>query len=553
MKDRYFDGISLFLIALASYVLNHQITAISNIEMGDEGFYMYQGITGFRLGLQTDWGPIYSLWYKFLSFFESDTVRLYYLNMVLMSSLTTLAIYIAIRLAGFRWWWALYSALVFHFSQINFPQGVKVSIFLFLSTLILYIVCDRYFRNQIYKALVITTFSYFVFTYIRPEVIVSFGLCMAVLIGATIRFRKSPLPLAGITVGILLIFFGIGSPLSDKGQSAFKQDFSYNYNMQHMEDERLKPYNNWVDYEVMSRIIFGEPVKGFADALVKHPALVIENHILFNITNLSKQLLNIIYSYVEPVSKLPGLRFIERVFYIKLAWILLLIIGIAVVSFRKTAQNLAAEVTKNPLPYLMSSLAILAPCISSVYSMGTKIRYLPPFYFFFPLFIGLLVTSIHLRPWLVHRMSWEALTRPGVKYGLQFIFLTGIALFLLWGWKRQVPKMPGDNELVEYVKDLTAPVKDKDRIRIFDNKDQLITYIGGNAVSYADYPRNTDFFKFVDQKDINLIVFRPIILDYYKADTSLQRFIQNPPPAFIKKDGPKPGGYSFIRRDLLVN
>ncbi|GAB3339309.1 hypothetical protein GCM10027299_52150 [Larkinella ripae] len=551
MKNRYLDGISLLLIVLACYVLNHQITAISNIQMGDEGFYMYQGISNFRLGLQTDWGPVYSLWYKFLSFFESDTVRLYYLNMVLLSSLPTLALYGAIRLAGFRWWWALYATLVFHFSAINFPEGVKVSIFLFLSTLLLFIGCARFLKHDLYKSLLITTFCYYGFTYIRPEVIVSFGLCMAVLIGATIRIRKSPVALSGIAVGILIIFFGVGSPLSDKGESAFKQDFSYNYNMQHLDDERLKPYNNWVDYETMSRIIFGEPVKGFGDALIKHPALVIENHLLFNARNFADQLAKLLFTYVEPVSKLPGFSFTARLYSSKLVWLLLLMVAITVVSLRKTGRKLASTVVEQPLPFLMASLAILAPIVSSLYSMGTKPRYLPPFYFFFPVFIGLLASSIQVRPWLQKSIENTTLKSRSVQWGLGSVFLAGMGLFLGWNWKQQVPKPLGENELVEYVKQLTEPVKDKNRIRIFDNKDQLITYVGGNAISYAEYQRNTDFYAFVRQKDINLLVFRPILLDYYKGDSSLQRFIQNPPPTFLKKEGLKPGEYSFIRKDLL--
>ncbi|MGA0558163.1 hypothetical protein ACO2Q8_15995 [Larkinella sp. VNQ87] len=551
MKERVFDGISLLLIALACYVLNHQITAISNIQMGDEGFYMYQGITLFRLGLQTDWGPIYSLWYKFLSFFESDTVRLYYLNMVLLSSLPTLVLYTAIRLVGLRWWWALYSALVFHFSTINFPEGVKVSIFLFLATLLLYVACERFFKKNLYKALVLTTFCYYVFTYIRPEVIVSFGLCLMVLIGVTIRLRQSPIALLGVVVSVLVIFVSVGSPLSDKGESAFKQDFSYNYNMQHPDDQRLKPYNNWVDYEVMSRIIFGEPVKGFGDALVKHPALVLEQHILFNARNFGQQLATLLYSYLEPISKLPGLAFIERLYYHKLTWLFIIGGFLAMISLRKTGHKIAETVLKNPLPYLMTSLAILAPIVSSLYSMGTKPRYLPPFYFFFPVLIGLVVSSLQQRPWLRSLANNELGKNEWVRYGLRVFFLLGMGLFLVWGWQRQVPKSPGDNELISYVRQITSSVKDKNRIRIFDNKDQLITYIGGNAVSYAEYKRNTDFNTFLQQKDINLIVFRPVILDYYKADSSVQRFIQNPPPTFIKKEGLKPGEYSFIRRDLL--
>ncbi|GAB2519510.1 hypothetical protein [Spirosoma aerophilum] len=551
MKNKLFDGISLLLLFIAIYVLNHQLTTIADIQMGDEGFYMYQGISNFRLGLQTDWGPAYSLWYKFLSLFESDTIRLYYLNMFLLSSLPTIALYGALRLAGFRWYWSLYATLVFHFSQMNFPEGVKVSILLFLLTLVVFMVCARYLRHRLQLSFAALTLMYFLFAYFRPESVVPFALCFVLLVGATLWFRQSFYPVAGIVAVALLLFFGVGSPLSEKGDKAFKQDFSYNYAMRHPEDKRLGTYSNWVDYDVMTELIFGEHVKGFGDALIKHPDIILADHLLPNIFNLGVQLGTLLETYIRPLSYLPGAATVERLFHRKITWVLLVIGFLALVSIRQSARRVGRTVMANPWPYLVATSAIVAPIVSSVYSMGIKIRYLPNFYFFIPVVIGVVGMNLQGRPWLTNALANR---KPLVRLTgrvLTVLLLVGIGAWMVWEWQHQTPSPGNDRRLLQYTKELTAPIVHKDRIRIFDNPDALPTYFGYTSVSYDNYKRYTDFYKFVDRNDINLIIFRSEIARYYQSDTSLQRFIQQPPAAFIRKPGFDPNTYSFIRRDLL--
>src|SRR5205823_1089529 len=117
--------------------------------------------------------------------------------------------------------------------------------------------------------------------------------------------------------------------------------------------------------------------------------------------------------------------------------------------------------------------------------------------------------------------------------------------------QHQTPTTTNGRKLLEYTKQLTAPIPDKNQIRIFDNPDELPTHLSGTSISYDRYKRYSDFYKFVEQNDINLIIFRTEIAQYYKNDTSMQRFIEQPPQAFIRKPGFDPNTYSFIRKDLL--
>ncbi|SOD95370.1 hypothetical protein [Spirosoma fluviale] len=551
MKNRLFEGISFLLILVAIYILNHQLTTIADVHMGDEAFYLYQGISNFRLGLQTDWGPAYSLWYKFLSFFQPDTIRLYYLNMFLMSSLSTIVLYVALRVAQFRWYWALYCTLAFHFSPINFPEGVKVSILLFLLTLLVFIMSARYLRQRLHLACALLTLTYSVFAYFRPEYVVPFGVCFVLFIGATFWFRQSFYLVAGIAAVVLLLFFGVGSPLSEKGEKAFKQDFSYNYTMRHPEDARLHEYNNWVDSEVMSQLIFGERVSGLSNALIRHPKLVLGDHLLPNMYNLSVQLISILGTYFTPLTYLRGVSALEPLLYRKLTWLLLMAGFLAAVSIRKTARVAAQRVLDNPWPYIVAITAVIAPVASSIYSMGIKIRYLPPFYFFIPVVVGALLVSIQLRPWLSQRIPAPKPVSPLVRAVLTLLFVLGVGGWMFQESQQQTPTRAIDRKLIEYTRQLTASVTDRDRIRMFENPDALTTYLGGVAIAYERYKRNSDFHEFVKQNDINLIIFRPEIMHYYRNDTSMQRFIEHPPQAFIRKLGFYPNTYTLVRQDLL--
>ncbi|MCX6214677.1 hypothetical protein [Spirosoma sp.] len=551
MKNRLFDGISILLILVAIYALNHQLATIADVHMGDEAFYLYQGVSNFRLGLQTDWGPAYSLWYKFLSFFQPDTIRLYYLNMFLMSSLPTIVLYTALRVAGFRWYWALYCTLAFHFSRMNFPEGVKVSILLFLLTLLVFIVGARYLRHQLHLACALLTLTYGVFAYFRPEFVIPFGGCFVLLIGAAIWFKQSFYPIVGVAGVVLLLFFGVGSPLSEKGEKAFKQDFSYNYTMRHPEDTRLRQYNNWVDSEVMSQLIFGERVSGFGDALINHPKLVLGDHLLPNIYNLSVQLTGILGTYFTPLTYLPGVAALEPLWHRKLTWLLLLVGFLAVVSIRQTARAVGQMVMDNPWLYIVATTAIIAPIASSVYSMGIKIRYLPPFYFFIPVVAGTLLVSLRVRPWLSQRVDLPKPLSPSTRGMLTVLFVLGLGAWMFRESEYQTPARTNDKDLIKYTRKLTASVTNRDQIRMFENPDALTTYLGGIPVAYERYKRNTDFYKFVKQNDINLIIFRPETAQYYSNDTSIQRFIEQPPETFIRKPGFYPNTYTFIRQDLL--
>ena len=76
---------SIILLILIGYFYTANFSSIFDINLWDETNYLEWGLKIEQNGLlYRTWGPLYSLWYYFLSKFEPNPIDLYYLNLKLM-------------------------------------------------------------------------------------------------------------------------------------------------------------------------------------------------------------------------------------------------------------------------------------------------------------------------------------------------------------------------------------------------------------------------------------------------------------------------------------
>lgn len=545
VPKRFFDAFSLIILCLSIFILNRQLWEIAEIELGDEAYYMSQGFFWFKNGIETDWGPVYSLWYAFLSIFQKDTIALYYLNMFLLSAIPTILIYTVLRRNGLQWYLCLYAAVVFNFSQINFPQGVKVSIFILVLWLTLYHLYFRFFNKRYYPALLLMCCFCLVLCYIRPENLVILGISILVTIVYSFYSGKSLVGVAAVIALIFLVGYIIGTPFTSRGEIAFKQDFTYNYIITHPEQTRFQPYNNWVDYELLSEMIFERKVTGLGDAMTTHGKMIIIDHFWLNFKNMMANLQIILYDFVKPFDKLLSLIGLPTLFNRLGTWIFLFIFSLVLISPKKTFLNLLTTIKNDPLPFFIALLMIISPTIGSVYSMGIKIRYLPNFYFFFPFVLALLLHSARFRsiPSIQTFPAWIYKQLPAA------VFLVGTTALMAFSWPQTFPKSTGRGYIQAALK-ITKDIKDKNQLIVFDNKDQLVTHIGGKATGYASYRRGTSFPDFLEQKKVNLIVMSPYVREYYSQDSSVINFIQHPPANFTRYRNPDSGTIFLLKKEI---
>ncbi|MBK7253132.1 MAG: hypothetical protein IPI04_04220 [Ignavibacteria bacterium] len=127
--------ISLFVLLLSGIVYVYGIEHFLDILGNDESMYLYGG-NSFPLNFpNSEYSPLYTLWYYFLNLLQPDTIRLYYLNYILMTVLPSLFIYIFLRINKAEMIISFFFSLIFLLSYSNFPTWPKVSHFALLSLL----------------------------------------------------------------------------------------------------------------------------------------------------------------------------------------------------------------------------------------------------------------------------------------------------------------------------------------------------------------------------------------------------------------------------------
>ncbi|MBK7160152.1 MAG: hypothetical protein IPH77_16870 [Ignavibacteria bacterium] len=127
--------IALFVLLLSGIVYVYGIEHFLDILGNDESMYLYGG-NSFPLNFpNSEYSPLYTLWYFSLNLLQPDTIRLYYLNYILMTVLPSLFIYIFLRINKAEMIISFFFSLIFLLSYSNFPTWPKVSHFALLSLL----------------------------------------------------------------------------------------------------------------------------------------------------------------------------------------------------------------------------------------------------------------------------------------------------------------------------------------------------------------------------------------------------------------------------------
>ena len=538
------DWLSLGVLALAGYVLCRHLSQISDLELGDEAYYGYIANHFFpERPIRGDWGPLYSLWYLFLRIFETDSVRLYFLNMVVLSTLAPLALYVGLRSAGQSWWFALYFSLVFAFSPLNVPIGVKISVLIFILSMMMLFIA-RYKNLLAADSLALLTVFATLFAYMRPENILVAGAAVVMGVGLRLYQKQILSPIFFSLIPLLVLVVCIGLPVSDKATLTFQQDFSANYAI--MYPEKVKNLNGWIDYDKIVQIAFGQKVVSVPQALQINPMLYFEAHILANhrgiVDNIKTIILDLFSPFAWIAAKIPHKS--------KIA-LLLVLLFLASIDPRKIRVSLAEvwQQTGRALLFLMAILAGVA--FASYYSSGYKIRYWVLCYAFLPILIGAIwqFWVLSLRSFVVNDQLKKVLqTGAGALFfGLVFLFLT-----------QQNDRLAAINRpqtsvaRVRYYQKLVSSLSHNREIVAFDPPDQLGTHVNWKCITWSDYKRDNTFSRFVADKKITFLYFHKFARDYYSTDSSFRAFIEKPPANFTKIYNAPDDEYIFVEEKHLA-
>lgn len=177
--------LGVLLLILAGSRIYYNIYDYMDIVYGDEVIYMKTGLN-ITQDFNRDWGPLYCIWYKFISFFFHDTITLYYFNFVFVAILASLLIYAAFLAMDIHPLVAFYFALCFISSKAVVPMWPRISLFAISILMAGIIVVSRI--RELYLRLLIFCLTLLLASYARPELYLSF--ILSVLIFITYYFAE---------------------------------------------------------------------------------------------------------------------------------------------------------------------------------------------------------------------------------------------------------------------------------------------------------------------------------------------------------------------------
>lgn len=303
-----------------------------DILFGDEAEYMRNGLDLFRI-VRNDWGPAYNIWYKFLSFFFSDTIQLYYANYIIGGVAVAVLLFLALTSIRIHYLTALYLSFCFFVSGLNINTWPRISHFV----LILILTCILFISKQKSNAKKGLSFSILLYicSYARPDLFIAFLIVLTVSIFFMFQERdklRQFLPYLLLLIAVVLFFqiiFGFPSPTYKGGlnrlYSAFCQHYTMNY--KYRTGAHFDAVTEWIEF---CKNKFPDCTT-IADVLKKHPNEFATN-LFFNIKHYLLLLLTSILSFIFPT----GIFTSRKALLIALA-LLLSVIGI--IAVRKEKRN----------------------------------------------------------------------------------------------------------------------------------------------------------------------------------------------------------------------
>lgn len=507
----YILGVIILFIAGIKWAWH--LPGTMDITFGDEAQYLRYGTDLFHT-IKKDWGPSYNIWYKCLSLFQSNPVKLFYLNYQVTGILIALVLYIFLIRYSIPSVISLWLSFCFLFSTTVIDTWPRVSHFAVI-VLLLFLIAVKNSSSKAQKLLLVTL-AFYMAAYARPELFSSFILISMVTAYFLVKERsqfKSWLPVLIVVALIILInFFIYQLPANsykgiDRTYIAFSQHYAINYVIEHK--AAFNPISEWIDF---AHKTFGD-CTNFGCILKTHPEAVLHNSIL----NLQKYLLTLLQFIINILfpTVIIGKKIIQFAVLVSLLAVVLL------VSFHPTSRQRFLEQARQ------HKLLLLILFLFGLPSMGASILIFPRQHYL--LMHSLLI--IFILALLLNSISLIRRIHP-----LTAILLCSLLLMKSPDAKKYSyyqtdsdSKNQCNRKLVEYI----ALHNDRKPHTVFSNHLSLSMLLPENFNDFNteyEYKPGMQFDGIVKEKKVDYIVIRPILLQekLLNGDSTWLNFIKNP-------------------------
>lgn len=522
-----------FLIVLGlKYIAGFE--RFTDITLNDESYYLYNGVNLLRNGLpNAQLSPFYSVWYFFLSLFQSDNISLYYLNFEIITVFLPVCIYILLRrhkVSGVAAFIVSFFFLISYADFAAFPKVTHFALIVILFSLIL----ASLFRTYIIKLTVLLIFGLIV-SYIRPEFFISFIIFSLIYIIVFIRSYKKYnfriLSRVLITIIILIsALVTIGNPLSggNRGFLAFSQHFSVNWTT--WTNNNMSPWRNSKD---IIRRNFGDS-KTILECYSNNPDAFIR-HINSNLKTFSK-VMNMEVRHSNLIIK--GSILSRKLEFMFLVFSLLLMAIIKLIIKRERIKSQFKEnFNQRKELWLMLVIYIIPVTISSLLIYPRE-HYLSMLI----VLLSILFITIIMIP------------EGKINYGRNIMISMVLGIMFL----AAAPRISDLKYFSDYKPNLTIinylrSLKISDEVNILDAEGGYNIYIPHyNRVN--EYSKNCFFRDFLAKNKINMIIpsYKLKVDKRFRSDPEWGNFLKKYEQyGFIKKEIPNSGMELLIKKGLV--
>lgn len=480
----------------------------------DEANYMQSGrmITE---KLNRSWGPAYAMWYKLISLFEYDSVKLYYLNFRLMTILPAIALFVFLAISNIRFWFSFCIALLFIFADINLPTWPKVSHYCIMIFLVGMIVAKQ-FSSPLLKLSILSLFALNI-AYARPEFYLSYlsilGLWFIALFFK--EYRNSRIIIASIF--IFVIGFGLqqflGNPLfnfrGDRSALAFAQHFMFNYFTWNNIDQDF-----WITWMTYYDELFGD-VTSVKEAYMSNKRMF-NLHFLTNVQNYFSQTLSYFSDAMLP-SKIINIPLKGRVIILCIGGLIMY----ATIFNNRFLEIIHQGIKKNTLSIILV-LIFIAPTLAACFIIYPRLHYIMFHYcalifiisiLFFSKSIGSNAFDKYTAIFIVLVLGFIMIKIPSTKDYKHFDL-----------WRKETSQ--ANLLTVEYLRGQHY----NDTIHIMENEGGINIFLGGQYKWVRGFLKDTTWTAYLEKEHVDIIYVTPSLTKYPTLvnDSTWQPFIANP-------------------------
>lgn len=534
----YLLAIGAIIIFLFGWNFTKDIYQSVDVLFWDEANYMQSGLQ-ITEKFNKSWGPSYAIWYKLISFFESDSLKLYYLNFRLMTILPAIVLFIFLAISNIRYWVSFSIGLFFVFATINLPTWPKIShycIFVILTGMIFM----KYIPSYLVKIAFISLFALSI-SYARPEFYLSYiaimGLFIIALCYKEFRTRNA------FIFSLVLVFFGfaiqayMGNPLfnfkGDRSALAFAQHFMFNYFQWNNIDQDF-----WITWMSYYDELFGN-ASSIKEAYMSNKRMF-NLHFLTNFQNYFSQAFSLFSDAMLPNS-LISIPTNGRITILVIGGITML----SAVFSNKYLEVLHQSLKKNLLSIVLI-LLLVGPTFISCFIIYPRKHYIIFHFIALIFFIAILVFSKSSKS-----SSFDKYTAIFTTIVLAFVIFNFPSTkdykhFDLWREETSQANLLTIEKIQSYHL--------KDTVHILENEGGMNIFLGKNYKWVRGFMKDTTWTAYLQKEHVDIIYVTPSLTKYptLKSDTTWMDFEKNPEKYDYEKvlTGPHQP-YLLIHKNIL--